>query len=66
MFRAELAGFSNNSFSTNCHLSQTGVTDMAATTAVPGEVGPPPIELARYTATMGLKRGRGYGDYRDL
>jgi hypothetical protein len=64
MFRPELAGFSNNSLSTNCHLSQTGVTDMAAYT-MPAKVGPAPIELARHTATMALKDGRGYGDSRE-
>lgn len=63
MFRPELAGFSNNAFSTNCHLSQTGVTDLAAATGVP-KIGPSPIELARYTVTMALKNGRGYGDHR--
>lgn len=64
MFRAELAGFSNNAISTNCHLSQTGVTDLAACTAQP-EAGPAPIELARYTISLALKDGRGYGDSRE-
>lgn len=63
-FRAELGGFSNNGLSTNCHLSQTGVTDLAAHTAPP-KAGPAPIELARYTATLALKDGRGYGDSRE-
>ena len=65
MFRPELAGFSNNALSTNCHLSQTGVTDMAACTRQP-ERGPHPIELARHTITMALKEGRGYGDNREI
>jgi hypothetical protein len=60
-FRAELAGFSNNALSTNCHLSQTGVTDLAASTHLP-KAGPAPIELARYTATLALKDGRGAYD----
>jgi len=64
MFRAELAGFSNNALSTNCHLSQTGVTDLAAYTAPP-KYGPAPVELARYTITLALKDGRGYGDSRE-
>jgi hypothetical protein len=64
-FRAELAGFSNNALSCNCHLSQTGVTDLAAATAIP-KTGPAPIELARHTATLALKDGRGYGDNRDV
>ena len=36
---------------------------MAAYTAPP-KVGPAPIELARHTATLALKDGRGYGDSR--
>jgi len=64
MFRAELAGFSNNAISTNCHLSQAGVADLSAYTQPP-KVGPKPIELARYTATLALKDGRGYGDSRE-
>jgi len=65
MFRPELAGFSNNALSTNCHLAQTGVTDMAAFTRKP-ERGPHPIELARHTITMALRGGRGYGDNREI
>ena len=65
MFRPELAGYSNNALSTNCHLSQAGVTDLAAHSSRP-ERGPHPIELARHTITMALKDGRGYGDSRDV
>jgi len=65
MFRPELAGFSNNALSTNCHLAQTGVTDMAGYTRKP-ERGPHPIELARHTITMALRGGRGYGDNREI
>lgn len=65
MFRPELAGYSNNALSTNCHLAQTGVTDMAAYTRRPDR-GPHPIELARHTITMALRGGRGYGDNREV
>jgi len=65
MFRPELAGYSNNALSTNCHLSQTQVTDMAAFTRQPAR-GPHPLALARHTITMALKEGRGYGDNREV
>jgi hypothetical protein len=65
MFRAELAGYSNNALSTNCHLSQTMVADLAAHSRAPAPGVPEPIELARYTATLALKDGRGYGDSRE-
>lgn len=65
MFRPELAGYSNNALSTNCHLAQTQVTDMAAFTRQPAR-GPHPLELARHTITMALKEGRGYGDDREV
>ncbi|MCW8129150.1 MAG: hypothetical protein KIS92_02090 [Planctomycetota bacterium] len=65
MFRPELGGFSNNAISCNCHLSQTGVTDLAAATRPPA-AGPDPVELARHTVTLALKDGRGYGDSRDI
>ena len=65
MFRPELAGFSNNSLSTNCHLSQSGVVDLACFTGKPDR-GPDPVELSRHTITMALKDGRGYGADRDI
>lgn len=65
MFRPELAGFSNNALSTNCHCSQAGVVDLACFTRKP-ERGPDPALLARHTITMSLQEGRGYADNRDV
>lgn len=64
-FRPELGGISNNAISVNCHLSQSSPTDMAAYTETP-KIGPSPIELARYTITLALEGGPGYGDNREL
>ncbi len=65
MFRPELGGFSNNALSTNCVSCMSGVTDMAAYAAQP-KVGPSPIEMARHTATMALKDGRGATASREI
>ncbi len=64
-FRPELAGFANNSMSSNALSCLSGTTDMAAYTPAP-KVGPAPIELARCTATMALKDGRGCASSREI
>lgn len=64
-FRPELGGYSNNSISCNCHLSQYHVADMLPFTAVP-EGCPSVAGLMRYTIELALKGGPGYGDIREL
>jgi hypothetical protein len=60
-FRPELAGFSNNSLSCNCHMSQYLVADMVAQTADPDPY-PAMAELLRYTVELAVKGGPGYGE----
>jgi len=64
-FRSEYAGFSNHGASTNCHVNQHGCIDLCAFTARP-EVGPDPLDLARFTVQRGLLDGSGYGYWRNL
>jgi len=64
-FRPEHGGFSNNSASVNCHLSQGAPIEIAAFTARP-KGGPDPIELARFTIARALLDGGGYGYCRNL
>jgi hypothetical protein len=64
-FRPELAGFGNSTLSCNCHISQSGPSDMAAVTEkTPGA--PDMMDLARYTIEFALRGGPGYGDIRDM
>lgn len=60
-FRPELAGFSNNALSCNCHLSQYHAADMAVYTGTDDPY-PSMGELLRYTLEVSLKEGPGYGD----
>ena len=64
-FRPELGGFSNNSISTNCHLSQWAAAEISVFTKKQKH-GPNPIELFKYTIEKGLLDGRGYGYHRGL
>jgi hypothetical protein len=64
-FRSELAGFSNNSVSTNCHMSQFHLADIVPYTSNIDGV-PTMTELLRYTVELSLKGGPGYGARRDL
>ncbi len=64
-FRPEFAGFSNNVASTNCHVNQCSPIDVVAFTRKP-DVGPDPLDLARFTVGRGLLDGGGYGYWRNL
>ncbi|MCS7062144.1 MAG: hypothetical protein RMN25_13410, partial [Anaerolineae bacterium] len=64
-FRPEQGGFSNNSASVNCHLSQAAPLDLVARTRRP-QRGPDPLDLARYTIERALLDGAGYGYWRNL
>jgi hypothetical protein len=64
-FRPEYRGFSNNSVSVNCHMSQLAPVDVAAATKPPA-IGPDPVDLARYTVEIALLDGGGYGYWRNL
>ena len=64
-FRSEYRGFSNNSASVNCHLSQGPPIEIAAHTKRP-PLGPDPLELGRFTIGQALLDGGGYGYCRNL
>jgi hypothetical protein len=64
-FRPELAGFSNQAVSVNCHVNQHAPLEVVAFTRPP-EHGPDPIDLLRFTIERGIMNGRGYGYYRSL
>lgn len=64
-FRSEHGGFSNNAISSYCHVNQMGVIDVAARTRKP-QVGPDPLQLAKYSIERTLLDGGGYGYYRNL
>ncbi|MCC6698539.1 MAG: hypothetical protein IT365_23150 [Candidatus Hydrogenedentes bacterium] len=64
-FRPEFRGFSNHSASVNCHLSQGPPLEIVAHTERP-EVGPNPLDLARFTIERALLDGGGYGYHRNL
>ena len=64
-FRPEYRGFSNNSASVNCHLSQGPPLEIAAHTERPAN-GPDPLELGRFTIGQALLDGGGYGYFRNL
>ena len=64
-FRPEYRGFSNNSASVNCHLSQGPPIEIITHTQRP-EFGPNPMDLARFTIEKSLLDGGGYGYYRNL
>ena len=66
MFSPGTGRFSNNALSTNCHLSQAGVVDLACFTQKPAARGWSRSNWLRHTITMALKAGRGYGDNRDV
>lgn len=79
-FRPELAGFSNNSASVNCHLSQYVLADFIPYLTEDSDefihtlniskrskkMDVSMIELYRYTIELALKNGPGYGSRRDL
>lgn len=63
-FRPELAGFSNNHMSNNCHVNQAAATEIAiCTDDIPGA--PSMTDLARYTIEFALRDGTGDGDRRE-
>lgn len=64
-FRPEYRGFSNNSASSNCHLSQGPPIEIAVHTQTHPK-GPNPIDLARFTIEKGILNGGGYGYHRNL
>ncbi len=64
-FRPEAGGFSNNGFSINCQNCLYFQADMAPFTACPPD-GPDLIELVRYTASLAVQGGPGYGARWDL
>ncbi len=64
-FRPEYGGFSNNSASVNCHLSQGAPMDLIAHTRRPDR-GPDPVDLGRFTLERALLDGGGYGYWRNL
>ena len=64
-FRPELAGFSNHSASTNCHVNQWAPVEICAYSRRPVD-GPDPIALARFTVEAALMGGGGYGYHRRL
>ena len=64
-FRSEYRGFSNNSASVNCHLSQGPPIEIAAHTFF-NPKGPNPLDLARFTIEKGMLNGGGYGYFRNL
>ncbi len=64
-FRPEYRGFSNNSASVNCHLSQGPPLEIAAHTKRPKN-GPDPLVLGRFTIGQALLDGGGYGYFRNL
>jgi hypothetical protein len=64
-FRPEYRGFSNNSASVNCHLSQGPPIEIAVHTQIHPK-GPNPIDLARFTIEKGILNGGGYGYHRNL
>jgi len=64
-FRSEYRGFSNNSASVNCHLSQGPPIEIAVHTLANSK-GPNPLDLARFTIEKGLLNGGGYGYHRNL
>lgn len=64
-FRPEFRGFSNNSASTNCHLSQAAPIEVVAHT-LRHKHGPDPLDLARFTIGKALLDGGGYGYFRNL
>ena len=64
-FRPEYRGFSNNSASVNCHLSQGPPIEIVAHT-MPHPKGPNPLDLARFTIEKALLDGGGYGYHRNL
>ncbi|MBI5091094.1 MAG: hypothetical protein HZB26_01460 [Candidatus Hydrogenedentes bacterium] len=64
-YRPEFRGFSNHSASVNCHLSQGPPIEIVASTKRP-DVGPNPLDLARFTIGRALMDGGGYGYCRNL
>lgn len=64
-FRPELAGFSNNAISCNCHLAQYGQADLCVY-AQPFSNGIDPNLLMEFTLELSLRGGPGYGDNRDM
>lgn len=64
-FRPEYRGFSNNSASVNCHLSQGPPIEIAVNT-IPHPRGPKPLDLARFTIEKAILGGGGYGYHRNL
>ena len=64
-FRPEMRGFSNNTASVNCHLSQIGPLEIAFLTRQPAG-GPDPLALGRFTIQRALLDGGGYGYWRNL
>jgi len=64
-FRSEYRGFSNNSASVNCHLSQGPPIEIAVYT-IANSKGPNPLDLARFTIEKGILNGGGYGYHRNL
>ncbi len=61
-FRPEGGGFSNNGFSINCQNCLYFQADEAPYTALAPD-GPNLIEMVRYTATLAVQGGPGYGCY---
>jgi hypothetical protein len=64
-FRPEHRGFSNNTASVNCHLSQVAPTDIATSTRKLNN-GLDPLDLVRFTLKRALLDGGGYGYWRNL
>ena len=64
-FRSEFRGFSNHAASVNCHLSQGPPIEIATRTRRP-DIGPDPLDLARFTVGRALLDGGGYGYCRNL
>lgn len=64
-FRPEGGGFSNNGFSINCQNCLYFQADLAPYTAAPPD-GPDMLELVRYTASLAVQGGPGYGARWDL
>ena len=64
-FRPEHRGFSNNTASVNCHLSQSGPSEIVCSTQKLAS-GLDPADLERFTLKRALLDGGGYGYWRNL
>ncbi|MHB1483504.1 MAG: glucosidase family protein [Saccharofermentanales bacterium] len=64
-FRTELGGFSNNSSSCSCHLSQQRISGFVPYTQENHE-GLKLADMLEYTMELSLRGGTGYGDCREF